>query len=108
MSCLPTTVGVAMYLAMKYIRWRIATHEKEQHQVYSMVEDIIGRFNSFTVNTGVITYTHYHWYGKCQFAHQMLLIEKSSPSSGGNRFPLSLSEWSFTICQTPYNHKKKG
>ena len=34
----------------------------------------------------------------------LLLIGKSSPC-GGNRFPLSLSEWSFTICLMPYNHK---
>ena len=27
----------------------------------------------------------------------------SSPSSGSSRFPLSLSEWSFTICSTSYN-----
>ena len=32
----------------------------------------------------------------------LLLIEKSSPCSGGSGFPLSLSEWSFTICLTPY------
>ena len=35
----------------------------------------------------------------------LLLIEKSSPC-GGIGFPLSLSEWSFTICLTPYNRKK--
>ena len=34
----------------------------------------------------------------------VLLIGKSSPC-GGSRFPLSLSEWSFTICVTPYNRK---
>ena len=28
----------------------------------------------------------------------------SSPC-GGSGFPLSLSEWSFTICPTPYNRK---
>ena len=33
------------------------------------------------------------------------LIGKSNPC-GGSRLPLSLSEWSFTICLTPYNHKK--
>ena len=27
----------------------------------------------------------------------LMLIEKSSPSSGGSWFPLSLCEWSFTI-----------
>ena len=32
-----------------------------------------------------------------------LLIENSSPC-GDNGFPLSLSEWPFIICPTPYNH----
>ena len=32
----------------------------------------------------------------------LLLIGKSSPC-GGSGYPLSLSEWSFTICPTPYN-----
>ena len=34
-----------------------------------------------------------------------LLIKKNRPCSGGNGFPLLLSEWSFTMCPTPYNHK---
>ena len=34
----------------------------------------------------------------------LLLIEKSCPC-GGSGFSLSLSEWSFTICPTPYNRK---
>ena len=34
-----------------------------------------------------------------------LLIGKSSPFSGGSGFPLSLTEWSFTVCPTLYNHK---
>ena len=34
----------------------------------------------------------------------LLLIGKSRPC-GGSGFPLSLSEWSFTICPTPYNRK---
>ena len=34
----------------------------------------------------------------------LLLFGKSSPC-GGNRFTLSLSEWSFTICLMPYNCK---
>ena len=34
----------------------------------------------------------------------LLLIEKNSPC-GGTGFPLSLSEWSFTIRSTPYNRK---
>ena len=32
------------------------------------------------------------------------LIGKSSPC-GGSGFPLSLSEWCFPICPTPYNRK---
>ena len=44
-------------------------------------------------------------YPVCGIVHikePLLLIGKSSPY-GGSRFPLSLSEWSFTICPTPYN-----
>ena len=47
-------------------------------------------------------------YSVCGMMHikePLLLIEKSSPS-GGSEFPLSLSEWSFTICVTPYNRKQ--
>ena len=34
----------------------------------------------------------------------LLLIDKSS-LCGGSGFPFSLSEWSFTICLTPYNRR---
>ena len=34
----------------------------------------------------------------------LMLIKKSSPC-GGSGFPLSLSEWLFTICPTPHNRK---
>ena len=36
----------------------------------------------------------------------LLLIGKSSPCSGGSRFLLFLSEWSFTIYPMPYNHNE--
>ena len=42
--------------------------------------------------------------GMVHIKEPLLLIEKSSPC-GGSRFPISLSEWSFTICLTPYNRK---
>ena len=48
-------------------------------------------------------------YPVCGVAHikePLLLIGKSSPC-GGSGFPLSLSEWSFTISPTPYNRKIK-
>ena len=46
-------------------------------------------------------------YPVCGMVHikePLLLIEKSSPY-GGSGFPLSLAEWSFTICPTPYNRR---
>ena len=49
------------------------------------------------------------YYPVCGMVHikePLLLIEKSSPC-GGRGFPLSLSEWSFTICPVPYNRKIK-
>ena len=48
-------------------------------------------------------------YPVCEVVHikePLLLIGKSSPCSGGSGFPLSLSEWSFTICLAPYNRIK--
>ena len=42
--------------------------------------------------------------GMFHIKEPLLLIGKSSPC-GGSGFPLSLSEWSFTICLTPYNRK---
>ena len=46
-------------------------------------------------------------YPVCGMMHvkePLLLIGKSS-LCGDSRFPLSLSEWSFAICLTPYNRK---
>ena len=42
--------------------------------------------------------------GMMHIKEPLLLIGKSSPC-GGSGFPISLSEWSFTICMTPYNRK---
>ena len=45
-------------------------------------------------------------YPVCGMVHikePLLLIGKSNLCGG--RFPLSLSEWSLTICLTPYNRK---
>ena len=47
-------------------------------------------------------------YPVCGMVHikdPLLLIGKNSPC-GRSRFPLSQSEWSFTICPTPYNGKQ--
>ena len=42
--------------------------------------------------------------GMVDIKDPLLLIGKSSPC-GSSRFPRSLSEWSFTLCPTPYNRK---
>ena len=42
--------------------------------------------------------------GMVHIKEPLLLIGKSS-LCGGSGFPLLLSEWSFTICLTPYNRK---
>ena len=47
-------------------------------------------------------------YPACGMVHikePLLLIEKSS-LCGGSGFPFSLSEWSLTICLTPYNRRQ--
>ena len=47
------------------------------------------------------------WYPVCGMVHikePLLLIDKSS-LCGGSGFPFSLSEWSLTICLTPYNRR---
>ena len=46
-------------------------------------------------------------YSVCGMVHikePLLLIGKSS-LCGGSGFPFSLSEWSLTICLTPYNRR---
>ena len=46
-------------------------------------------------------------YPVCGMVHikePLLLIDKSS-LCGGSGFPFSLSEWSLTICLTPYNRR---
>ena len=47
---------------------------------------------------------YYPIYGIVHVKEPLLLIGKSSPC-GDSGFPLSLSEWSSTICRTPYNRK---
>ena len=46
----------------------------------------------------------YPVFGMEHIKEPLLLIDKSS-LCGGSRFPFSLSEWSLTICLTPYNRR---
>ena len=48
----------------------------------------------------------YHVYGMMHIKEPLLLIEKSSLCCGSG-FPLSLSEWFFTICLTPCNRVRR-
>ena len=48
---------------------------------------------------------YYPVYGMVHIKEPLLPIGRSSPC-GGSGFPLSLSEWSFTICLMPYNRKR--
>ena len=48
-------------------------------------------------------------YPVCEMVHikePLLLIRKSSLCRGSSGFPLSLSEWSFTICRIPHKNKQ--
>ena len=45
-------------------------------------------------------------FGMVHIKDLLLLIGKCSLCSGSSRFPLSLYEWFFTICPTPYNRIK--
>ena len=47
---------------------------------------------------------YYFVYVMMHIKEPLLLVGKSSPC-GDSGFPISLSEWSFTICLTPYNRK---
>ena len=46
-------------------------------------------------------------YPVCVMMHikEPLLLIRNNSLCGGSRFSFSLSEWSFTICLTPYNRK---
>ena len=46
-------------------------------------------------------------YPVCGMMHikEPLLLTRKSSLCGVSRLSLSLSEWSFTICLMPYNHK---
>ena len=46
----------------------------------------------------------YHVCGMVHIKEPLLLIDKSS-LCGDSGFPFSLSEWSLTICLTPYNRR---
>ena len=48
-------------------------------------------------------------YPVCGIVHikEPLLLIRKSNLCGGSGLPLSLSEWTFTICLMPYNRKIK-
>ena len=69
--------------------------------------DLLSYFSFKPVLHDWCTKCHGMCYPVCGMVHikePLLLIGKISPC-GGSGFPLSLSEWSFTICLTPFNRK---
>ncbi len=69
--------------------------------------ELLFLFFSQCSTTGVTeALMYYPVSGMVHIKEPLLLVVKSSPW-GGSRFPISLSEWSFTICLTPYNRKIK-
>ena len=73
---------------------------------------------SFMVNPLSYFSSHpvlHDWFNKCRgmcypvsemmYIKEPLLLFRSSSPCGGSGFSLWLSEWSFTICLTPYNRK---
>ena len=69
--------------------------------------DPLGYFSIQPVPHNWYTKGHGMCYPVCGMMHikePFLLIGKSS-LCGGSTFPLSLSEWFFTICLMPYNRK---
>ena len=49
---------------------------------------------------------YYPIFGMVHIKDPLLLTDKSNTFSSDSGFPLSLSEWSFTICPTPHNRKQ--
>ena len=63
-----------------------------------------GPIELFLVPVSAPRLVYYPVCGMMHIKEPLLLIGKIS-LCGGSGFPLSLSEWSFTICVTPYNRK---
>ena len=98
-----------------YTQWYNTYHIR----VLSVIYGIWLSVNHFIVSPLQIYFSFqpvlHDWYNKgcgmcypvCEMVHikePMLTIGKSS-LCGGSGFPFSLSEWSLTICLTPYNRK---
>ena len=97
------------YLRLYGITHMVKYHsdsEREETRCRHMGYFPISSKGSFICTTGV-TKAVVCCHPVCGMVHikePLVLIKKSSPC-GNSGFPLSLSEWSFTICLTPYNHK---
>ena len=73
------------------------------HTTAFVTPDVDSQCSTTCVTKAVVCYPVC---GMVYIKEPLLLIRKSSPC-GGSGFPLSISEWSFTICPKPYNHKMK-
>ena len=58
---------------------------------------------STTGVTKAVVCVFFYVCGIMDIKEHLLLIGKMCPFDGSSRFPLSLSEWSFTVCLKPRN-----
>ena len=112
-------VGVtSTCLPVKYLYWcHIRAGRSSEVERSLMVRWVVG---SILYGVDPLSYFSFQpvlhdWFNKgcgmcypvCGMVHikePLLLIDKSS-LCGGSRFPFLLSEWSLTICLTPYNRR---
>ena len=69
------------------------------HTLAAQIPDVTERSKSVSH-----THTRFPVCGMMHIKEPLLLIGKSN-LCGGSGFSISLSEWSFTICLTPYSRK---
>ena len=111
-SILQTCVNSFQFYILHYWEYRAST---KHNLVIRLITGLDGSFMVDLLNYFLFQPVLHDWCnngsGMCYHVYEMmhikeplLLIRKSSPCVS-SWFPLSLSEWSFTIFVTPYNRK---
>ena len=114
-QCISTTIGAPVYI------WPRGQYPLLRHCIpaYLLIPPpILTVYHKNVTKQRLVLFLHrvlHDWCNKgrgmcypvCGMVHikePLLLIDKSS-LCGGSGFPFSLSEWSSTICLTPYNRR---
>ena len=69
-------------------------------------DDVLDEPKCNTTQNHMIARSEFEAHGEIMHIKEPLLLIRKSNPCGGSGFPLSLSEWSFTICPTTYNRKQ--